>query len=115
MPSKKFIFFLCMYKMVKISKEEYEKCEVEIIDKGRYFWVNRKDLEVESDVANWAQTFDKCDPKKQEYRHELTPNTKLQQYRVFVQNDLVEKEIKSCRKSSKDFQNLKKNQDQTLT
>ena len=58
MPSKKFIFFLCMYKMIQISKEEYEKCEVEIIDKGRYFWVNRKDLEVESDVTNWAQIFD---------------------------------------------------------
>ena len=62
MPSKNF-FFLCMYKMVQISKEEYKKCEVEIIDKGRYFWVNRKDLEVESDVANWAQIFDKCDHK----------------------------------------------------
>ena len=65
MPSKKKIFFfLCMYKMLQISKEEYEKCEVEIIDNGIYFWVNRKDLEIESDVANWAQIFDKCDPKK---------------------------------------------------
>ena len=52
-----------MYKMLQISKEEYEKCEVEIIDKGIHFWVNRKDLKVESDVANWAQVFDKCDPK----------------------------------------------------
>ena len=41
--------------MVQISKKEYKKCEVEIIDKGRYFWANRKDLEVESDVANWVQ------------------------------------------------------------
>ena len=53
-----------MYKMLQISKEEHEKCEVEIIDKERYFWVNRKDLEVESDVASWAQIFDKCNPKK---------------------------------------------------
>ena len=37
--------------MTQISKEEYEKCEVETIGKGRYFWVNRKDLVVESDVA----------------------------------------------------------------
>ena len=51
--------------MTQISKEEYEKCEVETIGKGRYFWVNRKDLVVESDVANWAQIFDKCDPEKQ--------------------------------------------------
>ena len=53
MPSKK-TFFLSMYKMFQIIKKEYEKCEVEITDKGRYFWANRKDLEVESDVANWA-------------------------------------------------------------
>ena len=40
--------------MLHISKKEYEKYEVEIIGKGIYFWLNRKDLEVESDVANWA-------------------------------------------------------------
>ena len=59
------MFFLCMYKMIQISKEEYEKFEVEIIYKGRYIWVNRKDLEVESDVANWSQIFDTCDSEKQ--------------------------------------------------
>ena len=67
---QKIFFFLCVYKMVQISKEEYKKCEVEIIDKGRYFWVNRKNLEVESNVANQAQIFDKCDPEKQKYRQE---------------------------------------------
>ena len=61
MPTKHFIFFVCLYKMVQISKKGYKKCKVEIIDKGRYFWVNSKDLEVESNVANWAQIFDKCD------------------------------------------------------
>ena len=80
---KKFIF-LGMYKMVQINKEGCEKCEVEIIDKRRYFWVNRKDLEVESDVANWAQIFDKCDQEKQKYKQELTPNAKYQQCRLFV-------------------------------
>ena len=29
-----------------------------------YFWVNRTDLQVESDVVNWAPIFDKCDPEK---------------------------------------------------
>ena len=33
MPSKKIFFFLCMYKMLQINKEEYKNCEVEIIDK----------------------------------------------------------------------------------
>ena len=51
--------------MIQISKEEYKKSEVEIIDKGKYFWGNRKDLEVESDVVNWAPIFDKCDQEKQ--------------------------------------------------
>ena len=55
---------MCMYKMLQISKEEYKKCEVEIIDRERYLWIIRKNLEVESDVVNWAQIFDKCDPKK---------------------------------------------------
>ena len=52
-----------MYKMIQISKEGHKKCEVEIIDKGRYFWVNRKDLEVELDVASWAQIFDNVTQK----------------------------------------------------
>ena len=77
--------------MGQISKQGYKKCEVEFIDKGRYFWVNRKDLEVESDVADWAAIFDKCDLEKQKYRQELTPNVKYQPCRVFVRNDLVEK------------------------
>ena len=51
-----------MYKMLQISKEEYEKSEVEIIDKGIYFWVKRKDWEVESGFLNWVQILV---PKKQ--------------------------------------------------
>ena len=31
-------------------------------------------------------------------RHELMPNTKFQQYKVFVRNGLVENKTKSCRK-----------------
>ena len=81
MPSKKkcvcvcVCVCVCMYEMVQISKEGYKKSEIEI-DKGRYFWVNKKNLEVEPDVANWAQIFDKCDLEKQKYRQELTPNAK---------------------------------------
>ena len=94
--------------MLQISKEEYKKCEVEVIDKGIYFWVNRKDLEAKWDVANWAQMFDKCDPKKQKYRHKLMPNTKFQQYSVLIRNDLVEKTLKAVENHQKDFWNSKK-------
>ena len=108
MLSKSFIFFLCMYKMAQIRKEGYKKCEVEIIDKGRNFCVKRKDLEIESDVTNWTQIFDKCDPEKQKYRHELMPYTEFQPWRRFVRNDLVERKIKRCRKSSKKTFRIKK-------
>ena len=94
-----------MYKMIQISKEGYKKCEVEIIDKGRYFWVNRKDLEVESDVANWAQIFDKCDPEKQKYRQELTPYAEYQRFRAFLRNDLVKEKLKAVENHQKDFLN----------
>ena len=36
------------------------------------------------------------------------PNTKSQQYGVFIRNDLVGKKIKSCRESSKKFSEFKK-------
>ena len=98
---------MCMYKMEQISKEANKKCEVEIIDKGRYFWINRRDLEAESDVTNWAQIFDKCDLEKQKYRHELIPNTAFQPFRRFIRNDLVERKIKSCRKASEKFLKFK--------
>ena len=103
MPSKKKMFFLCLYKKIQINKEVYKKCEVEIIDKGRYFWVNRNDLEVESDVANWAQTCDYGNPGKQKYRQELTSHAEYQQCSVFVRNDLVEKKLKAAQNHQKDF------------
>ena len=96
-----------MYRMVQISKG-YKKCKVEIIGKKRYFCVNRKDVEVESDVANWAQIFDKCDLEKQKYRQEWTPNAEYQWFWVSVQNDLVDRKIKSFRKSSENFLEFKK-------
>ena len=65
-------------------------------------------MEVESDVANWAQIFYKRDSEKQKYRQELTPNAEYQQCTVFVRNDLVLRKIKSFRKSSKRFLEFKK-------
>ena len=64
--------------MFEISKEAYEKCEIEIIDDKKQFWINRRDLEIESDYKNWAVICDKCDPEKQKYRHELIPNGRFQ-------------------------------------
>ena len=93
---------MCVFiKWFKLAEKNIKNVKLKFFDKGKYFWVNRKDLEVESGVANWAPIFDKCDLEKQKYRQELTPNVKYQPCRVFVRNDLVEKKIKSCRNSSK--------------
>ena len=45
----------------------------------------------------------KYDPEKRNYRQEIMPNIEFQLCRRFVRNDLVERKIKSCRKSSKIF------------
>ena len=37
-----------MYKMSRISKEASKQYEIEIINDNKYFWINRRDLEVES-------------------------------------------------------------------
>ena len=55
-----------------------------------------------------AHIFYKCDPEKQKYRQKFTPNAEYQQSRVFVRNDVVEKKIKNCRKSSKRLLEFKK-------
>ena len=64
-----------MYKMSKIRKEAYKKCEIETIHKEQCFWLRRKDLQIESGHSNWAAIFDKCDPHKQKYRYDLMPST----------------------------------------
>ena len=82
---QKIIFFLCAcIKCFKSAKKDTKNVKWKLLIKERYFWVKRKNLEVESDVANWAQIFDKCDLKKQKYRQELTPNAEYQRCMVFV-------------------------------
>ena len=69
MPSKKNYFFSCVcIKWFKSAKKDIKNMKLKLLKKENYFWVNRKDLEVESDVANWANIFDRCDSEKQKYR-----------------------------------------------
>ena len=55
-----------------------------------------------------AQIFDKCDLEKQKYRQGLAPNAEYRRCRVFARNHLVERKIKSCRKSLKKFLEFKR-------
>ena len=100
---------MCVFiKWFKLAEKNIKNVKLKFFDKGKYFWVNRKDLEVESGVANWAPIFDKCDLEKQKYRQELTPNVKYQPCRVFVRNDLVEKKLKAVEIHQKEFRIQKK-------
>ena len=79
--------------MLEITIDNCQKCDLEgIIDSnGQYFWINRRDLEIES-KHNWQVIFDKYkDSSTQKYRNELTPNITFQPNKIYVRNDLFEK------------------------
>ena len=104
---KKKFFFSCMYKMSKISKEAYKKCEIETIDRRQFFWLSKKDLQIESGYSNWAAIFDRCDSNKQKYRYQLMPSTKFRSSERFVRNDLAERKIRNRRLASEQFLKFK--------
>ena len=66
--------------MLEITMDNCYKCNLErIVDpnNSQYFWINRRNLEIES-KRNWQVIFDKRkDSLRQKYRIELTPNIKF--------------------------------------
>ena len=98
-------------RMLEITIDNCQKCDLEkIIDSNnsQYFWVNRRDLEIES-KRNWQVIFDKYkDSSSQKYRKELTPNITFQPNKIFVRNNLFEKTIKSCKTTNSEFLKFKK-------
>ena len=95
-------------KTLKITIDNCHKCDLEkIIDpnNNQYFWVNRRDLEIES-KRNWQAIFDNCkDSSRQKYRKELTPKITFQPNKTFV--NLFEEIIKSCKTTNLEFLKLK--------
>ena len=96
--------------MLEITMDNCNKCNLETINdlnNSQYFWINRRNLEVETKL-NWQAIFDKCkDSSTQKYRKELTPNITFQPNKIFVRNDLFEKIIKSCKATNLEFLKLK--------
>ena len=48
--------------MLEIAIDNSYKCDLETIvdpNKSQYFWINRKDLEIDS-KRNWQAIFDEC-------------------------------------------------------
>ena len=80
--------------MLEITMDNCNKCDLETINdlnNSQYFWINRRNLEVETKL-NWQAIFDKCkDSSTQKYRKELTPNITFRHNKIFARNDLFEK------------------------
>ena len=98
--------------MLEITIDNCYKCDLETIvdpNNSQYFWINWRDLEIES-KRNWQAIFDeRKDSLRQKYGKELTTNIKFQPNKILVRNDLFEEIIKNCKTTNLDFQNLKKN------
>ena len=74
---KNFFFSGHNIKMLEITIDNCYKCDLETIidpNNSQYFWINRRDLEIER-KRNWQAIFDNCkDSSRQKYRKELRPN-----------------------------------------
>ena len=97
--------------MLEITKKNCFKCDLETIidNNSQYFWINLKNVEVETE-SKWLNVFNKPgNSSTSKYRRELTPNIKFQADRIFIRNDLFEPTIKTCKATNIDFLMLKKN------
>ena len=96
--------------MLEITIDNCYKCDLETINdpnNSQYFWINRRDLKIET-KRNWQVIIDKYkDFSTQKYRNELTPNITFQPNKIFIRNDLFEKIIKSCKATNLEFLKLK--------
>ena len=96
--------------MFEITIDNCHKCDLETIidpNNSQYFWINRRDLEIET-KRNWQVIFDKYkDLSTQKYRRELTPIITFQPNKIFVRNDLFQKIIKSCKTTNLEFLKFK--------
>ena len=96
--------------MLEIAIDNSYKCDLKTFNdpnNSQYFWINRRDLEIET-KCNWQVIFDKYkDLSTQKYRKEVTSNFTFQPYKIFVRNNLFENIIKSCKATNLEFLKLK--------
>ena len=71
--------------MLETTIDNCHKCDIETINdpnNSQHFWINRRDLEIET-KRNWQGIFDECkDSWTQKYRKELTPNITFQPNKI---------------------------------
>ena len=96
--------------MLEIKIDNCHKCDLETIiytNNSQDFWINRRDLKIET-KRNWQAIFDKCkNSLRQKYRKELTRDITFQPKKIFVRNVLFEKIIKRYKATNLEFLKLK--------
>ena len=96
--------------MLEITIDNCYQCDLKTINdpnNSQYFWINRRDLEIET-KCSWQVTFDKHkNLSTRKYRKELTPNITFQPNKIFARNNLFERIIKSCKATDLEFLKLK--------
>ena len=66
------IFFLCMYKMVNITKKTYENNEIEVItDRFSKLWVNERHVQKQLGLKNLSALTNKYVKKYKKQRSEF--------------------------------------------
>ena len=78
---------------MSITIDNCHKCDLEIIDlkNSQHFWINRRNLEIES-KRNWQFiSYKYKDSSSQKYRKVLTPNTTFQPNKIFVRTIFLKK------------------------
>ena len=95
---KKFLFFLCMYKMVNIDKEAYENNDIEAIVGGiGTLRLNEKNIKEKLGHKNLRAITNKYDQVYKRHRYELVNEAKKQPNRRFLHSDLALKVTIDCR------------------
>ena len=81
MSLKKRFFSWYNIKILEVTIDNCHKCDLETIldpNNSQHFWINKRDLEIES-KRNWQAIFNEYkDSLSQKYRKELTPNITFQ-------------------------------------
>ena len=80
---KKNIFLFCVYKIVKITKETWEKNDVEVIAFNGKKWLNEKHIETRLEHSNLPAITNKCDLMYKKCRFKLQNCGKNQPCRIF--------------------------------
>ena len=91
------LFFLCIYKMVKITNKTYETNGIAVItDKLGELWLNERHVEKQLGLKNLPGLTNKYDKKYKKRRYELNESTKQSHIR-FIHADLALKVIMNSR------------------